>query len=187
MPIGIGAAMLIGSAVSAGTSVAAAKMQSSAAKNAARDQQRATDQALAVNRQAQQPYMDVGAAAAQRLGQMGANFQPYTQVFGNGAGAQPFQMPPGPQGPPPGMPPGGPMGQGGPPPGSLAGVGGPGMQRPMGQALMGQGAPMGPTGAPSGGGAQGMIAKVMSPRGQVVDVPMDRLSEALANGGRRVG
>lgn len=118
MPLGIGAAMLIGSAVSAGTAVAGAKIQSNAAKNAARSQQQATNQALQVQQRANQPYMDLGASAAQRLGQMAANPSPYTQVFGNGAGAQRPSLASlgAPQGGP--MPPGmgqPPHGMGGPP------------------------------------------------------------------------
>lgn len=93
MPIGVGAALLIGSAVSAGTAAASAKVQSNAAKKAAQSQQTATNQALAVQQQANQPYMDLGKQALGTLGQMQANAQPYTQTFtgpGGSNGAQPF-------------------------------------------------------------------------------------------------
>jgi len=181
MPIGVGAAMLIGSAVAGGTAVAGAKIQSNAAKNAQQQQQQATNQALAVQRQALQPYQDIGQRGLQQL-QNPAFSQPYTQVFGGGSnGAQAFggmappQGPPpqGMQGPPPQMPQGPPQG---PPPGSLGAMGagqpGPGMG----------GQPQAPQ-----GGAAGMMVRVQKPDGGVVSIPAQMLPQALANGGRRVG
>lgn len=127
MPIGVGAALLIGSAASAGTALAGAKMQSNAAKKAQQAQQAGTDKALQIQHQVNAPYMQLGQAAAGRLGEMTANPQPFTQQFRPGSpgqpapsGFQPFQPSGGmptlgsigqpPQGPPQAVPRGG-MGQ----------------------------------------------------------------------------
>jgi hypothetical protein len=189
MSVATSTALIIAGGVSAATSLASAKMQSNAAHNAARQQQQATNQALAVQQRVNQPYMDVGSAAAQRLGQMGANFQPYTQQFGGPGGSngfQPFQGPP--QGPPPGMPPG--AGPQGPPPGSLAGMGRPPMgPGPQGAAMAGQGPQMAQGGAPAmaQGGAQGMMVKLQGPDGSVRDVPAAIAAQLIARGAQRVG
>ena len=161
---------------SGGTAVAKAKIQSNAAKGAAKDQQQATNQALAVQQQANQPYMDLGRQAAQRLGQMSQNAQPYTQVFGNGAGAQSFG------GPQMGQPPQG------PPPGSLAGLGRPQPPPGMGQPPGPQGPPQGQQpmqGPPQGGG--GMV-RVQAPTGEVAMLPdgSPQLQMALQKGARRL-
>ena len=102
MPIGLAAGlMLAGTAGSAAATIGAAKIQSNAAKRAQKEQQAATDKAMAVQTQQNQPYLDLGRQAAQRLQNM--PFQPYMQTFGSGRGAQlPTPPPQGPQGPPPG-------------------------------------------------------------------------------------
>ncbi|MES2531840.1 MAG: hypothetical protein V4636_12440 [Pseudomonadota bacterium] len=187
MPIGIGAAMLIGSAASAGAGLASAKAQSNAAKKAQQQQQAATDKALAVQQQTNQPYMQLGQQAAARLGQMAANQQPYTQVFGSGAGAQgqpgqpmrgpgamggnQFQMSPQrpPQGPPQGMG----LGQ--------IGQGGMGQPQPMRppQGQQGPGMGMPPQQAPMG--------RWLMPGGQTAQGPLNQAQMYESKGGRRIG
>lgn len=181
MPIGVGAALLM--AGSAGAGLASAKVQSNAAKKAQQAQQQGTDKALAVQQQANQPYMDLGRQATARLSQMAANQQPYTQVFGSGAGAQgqpgqptqgpramggnQFQMPPQMprQGPPQGMG----LGQ-------------------LGQAGMGQPPPMRPPQGQQGPGmGGGGMVKLQAPDGSVRDVPMDQAQQFIQRGARRVG
>ena len=171
--------MLVGSAIAGGTAVASAKMQSNAAKNAAKDQQKATNQALAVQQQANQPYMDLGRQAAQRLGQMSQNAQPYTQQFGGPGGSNGFQAFGGPQmgQPPQGPPPGSLAGLGQPPQGP--GMGGPpqGMRPPQGQPPM--------QGPPQGGG--GMV-RVQAPTGEIAMFPAGSpgLQKALQAGAREM-
>lgn len=176
MPIGVGAAMLIGSAVAGGTAVAGAKIQSNAAKSAQKSQQAGTDKALAVQQQANQPYMQLGSQAAGRLGQMTANAQPYTQNFTGPGGSNGFQAMP-PQGPPPPPMGLGAMGQPpqGAPPGAVprqgppAGMSPPGMQGP-------------PQGAPGG------MVRLKAPTGEIGMVPDNspELQKALSLGAVRL-
>jgi hypothetical protein len=87
MPIGL----IVGGIASAASAIGSAKVQSNAAKKAAQQQQQGTDRALAVQQQANQPYMDLGKAAAGRLGELAANAQPYQQQFRPGQPQNGFQ------------------------------------------------------------------------------------------------
>lgn len=169
------------------SAVAKAKIQSNAASNAQKAQQQGTDRALQVNQQAMQPYMDAGQRGLAQL-QNPAFSQPYTQVFGGPGGsngAQAFggpmtQMPPGgPPQPQMGQPP--PQMPQGPPPGSLGAMGGGQMPQMPQQGMMPPAQQM------AQGGAAGGTARIMSPQGRIVMVPLERVPEALAQGGRRVG
>ena len=158
--------LLIGTAISAAAGLGAAKMQSSAAKNAAKSQQAGTDRALQVQQQAAAPYMQLGQAAAGRLGEMGANPQPYTQQFGGPQRSTGFQAfnPTG--GQPPTL---GSLGQ--PPQGMQA------TDRP----LMPPG--RGPGGAPGGG-----IVTLQAPTGETVRLAAGpQVDMAIQRGARRIG
>ena len=91
--------LIIGGIASAASALGSAKIQSNAAKKAAAAQQVGTDKALAVQQQANKPYMDLGQQGAQRLQQ--TPFQPYTQQFRPGQPNNGFQGSQQPQGPPP--------------------------------------------------------------------------------------
>ncbi len=159
--------LLIGAAISAAAGLGAAKMQSNAAKNAAKKQQEGTDRALQVQQQANQPYMDLGRAAAGRLAQ--SQPQPYTQQFQGPP--MPGQMAP--QGPPPGFQAFNPSGQQGPPP-------------TLGN--MGQMPPQGPPPGAGGPPQEGAMVTLQAPTGETVRLPDGpQVQLALQRGARRVG
>ena len=83
--------LIVGGIVSAASAIGSAKIQSNAAKKAAQQQQQGTDRALQAQTQANQPYMDLGKAAAGRLGELAANAQPYQQQFRPGQPQNGFQ------------------------------------------------------------------------------------------------
>jgi hypothetical protein len=85
--------LIIGGIASAASAIGSAKIQSNAAKKAATAQQAGTDKALAVQQQANAPYMALGQQGAQRLQQ--TPFQPYTQQFRPGQPNNGFQAPQG--------------------------------------------------------------------------------------------
>lgn len=179
MPLGIGAAMLVGSAVAGGTAVAGAKIQSNAAKKAQAAQQSATDKALQVQQQQNAPYLALGQQGAARLGQLAANHQPYTQVFGNGRGAQGQ----------PGQPMTGLGSMGGPPPTSLAGLGQPPPGAATGQTpSSGMPAPQAMQRPPVAGPAPmgGRMVLMQAPDGSRNSVPESAVSVLEARGARRV-
>jgi hypothetical protein len=172
MSVATSTAIGIGLAASAGASLASAKIQSNAAKNAAKTQQQGTDRALAVQQQANQPYMDLGKQAAARLASGQAMGQPYRQQFGGPGGSNGFQA----------FDQGRPM-QG--PPGTLAGLGQPpGPQGPPPQMGPPQGQP-GPQMAMQGGG--GGMVRLQAPDGSVSMVPEAMAQQFIAKGARRVG
>lgn len=108
--------IVAGALISGVAGLGAAKMQSNAAKNAAKDQQQGTDRALQVQREVNQPYLNLGQQGASALSSGQAMAQPYTQQFRPGSGNTGFQAPPptlgsigmpqAPQGPPQGQQPG---------------------------------------------------------------------------------
>lgn len=151
------AAVAIGSAISGGAALGAAKLQSNAAKNAAKEQQKGTDRALQVQREVNQPYLNLGQQGASALSSGQAMAQPYAQQFRPGSGNtgfQPFQPP---QGPPP----------------TLGSIGMP--QQP----------PMPPQGGQPP--AMGNMVKLQGPDGSVRDVPAQLAEQFIARGARRVG
>jgi hypothetical protein len=177
--------LVIMAGISAVSALASAKVQSNAAKNAQKAQQAGTDKALAVQQQANQPYMDLGKSSAQRLGQMTANAQPYTQQFtgaGGSTGAQAFT--PAQQG----------MGSPqGPSQGSLGSLGQPQGAPGMGGPPQGGMPPQGQQGPPMGAPSQGQMVQLQAPDGSVRPFPAAQadsiIQKARAQGHelRRVG
>ena len=163
--------LLIGVAISAATSAYAAKKQSDAAKKAAKSQQEGTDRALQIQQQANQPYMDLGKAAAARLAAMPQ--QQYTQQFQPGRPGAPASN--GFQAFNPGQPP--PMG---PPP--------PAGQVPSQNAPQRSPFSLGSLGGPTGQ-AQPRLVTLQAPDGSTRQFPMqdaDRIMQQARAGGHQL-
>lgn len=171
------AAILIPLAIQAGASVGSALIQKHATGKAVDAQQKAGERA----RQDLAPYATAGARAATTLSDL---------TFG-GPAQLPRTLTPGPTQPPPGSmasmrPQGSPLARqaamgyqppgGAPPPGSMAAM------APQRLNASGYGLSAPQQAGPMGGGIQ-----MQAPDGRMVLVPQERVAEAEANGGRRVG